>query len=70
MSNRSMQDRSFGLGAQGDIVEIWRQAVQGNAVARRVLLRRIMPESVIGAVAPVITIDGLVAGRRPDRAAA
>jgi len=70
VSNRSMPDRSFGLGVQGDIVEIWRQAVLGNAVARRVLLRRIMPESVTGAVAPVITIDGLAAGRRPDRAAA
>jgi hypothetical protein len=70
MSNRAIQDRSFGMGGQGDIVEIWRQAVLGNAAARRFMLRRIMPASEIGGLAPVITIDALVAGRQPDRAAA
>lgn len=70
MSNQALQERSVGMAAPGDIVEIWRQAVQGDAPARRALLRRIMPASAIGGQAPVITIDALVAGRRPERAAA
>jgi hypothetical protein len=70
VSNRSMQERTFGLGAQGDLVEIWRQAVQGNAAARRALLRRILPASTSGALAPVFNIAGRATSRRPDRAAA
>ena len=69
MSNRTLTKGSL-LDTQGDVVEIWRQAVLGNALARRALLRRIMPSSAAGVSPAIIELDALMAYRRPDRAAA
>jgi hypothetical protein len=51
-----------------DIVELWRQAVLGQASARRALLSRVMPASERPAAASVIAFAPRSAGRH-DRAA-
>ncbi|HJZ48849.1 MAG TPA: hypothetical protein VKE41_16840 [Roseiflexaceae bacterium] len=70
MNNRTILKGSAALDIRGDIVEVWRQAVLGDAAARRALLRRIMPASLVDVSPAIIDIDVLAARRRPDRAAA
>jgi len=70
MNNRTIHNGSAARDMHGDIIEMWRLALLGDATARRTLLRRIMPASVVGSAPAIIEIDALPARRQPSRAAA
>ena len=47
MSNQIRHNRSVAIEEQDAIVALWRQAVLGDAAARRTLLQRMLPASAI-----------------------
>jgi hypothetical protein len=70
MNNQTRQNGSMAIEERVEIVALWRQAVLGDAAARRALLWRIMPASAIEMPPVIIEFDMRRAHRQPDRVAA
>jgi hypothetical protein len=68
VNKRMTYNGTMAPSTRDDVVDLWRQAVLGDASARRSFLLRIMPQSEMPA-APVIEFDSRAGRRRRDRAA-
>jgi hypothetical protein len=68
MNNQAIVNGSMARDQRADIVALWRQAVLGNAAARRVFLQRIMPAHALPAAPAPIELRP--ARRQQPRAAA
>jgi hypothetical protein len=70
VNNQTLFNGSVALDPQAEIVELWRQAVLGDAAARRIFLQRIMPASALPALPVPIEFAPRPARRQQTRAAA
>jgi hypothetical protein len=70
VNNQTLFNGSVALDPQAEIVELWRQAVLGDAAARQIFLRRIMPESALPTLPALIEFAPRLARPQQTRAAA